>query len=279
MNKFLPKKHLGQNFLIDRNIVDKIISSCDFTRDDVVLEIGPGLGALTLPMAERVKKIIAIETDARLCDRLSRQFQKSSNAKIVHADFLKYDISTLPLNIKVVGNLPYNISSAILGKIFENKKHFVSLFITVQLEFGLRAMAKFNTKDYSAFSCYAQYHAEAQMLFKIKNTCFKPVPKVNSCFLQFKIHKKFILKSRDEKFLFQIIRLAFQQRRKRITNALSSVIQKERLVPILNSLKISSLSRAENLSLENYVDLVNMILSLEKEEKHPFIKLDTLSSE
>ena len=158
-----PKKHLGQNFLTDPNITRKILAACSLTRDDCVLEIGPGLGALTKELVARTRRVIAIETDGRLCGKLRAQIPDET-LDVIHADFLKYDLAFLPLNLKVVGNLPYNIASGIIARILNAGVHFRFLFITVQLEFGRRMLAKPNTKDYSAFSCFVQYFTLGTLL-------------------------------------------------------------------------------------------------------------------
>ncbi len=261
---FIPKKQLGQNFLIDPNITEKILASCSFAPSDIVLEIGPGLGVLTRRIASQVQELIAIETDRRLCEQL-RQAIQSQNVKIIHADFLKYNFAQLPpQKIKVVGNLPYYICSPIIARVLKERKRFSSLFVTVQREFGQRLAAKIDTKAYSAFSCFVQYFAQGKLLFKIKNTCFKPVPKVDSCFLQLDIFSDPPYKAEDEEFLFTMIRQAFQQRRKTIVNALLPLMGREKLYSILDSLRLNPKSRAENLRVKDFVDLANKLIEFRK---------------
>ena len=255
---FVPKKQLGQHFLIDWHVTGKIISACQLKPDDIVLEIGPGLGVLTRKIASLVKKVIAIETDRSLCEELRRE-ATNSNLEVIHADFLKYNFDLLPQKLKVIGNLPYYISSPIVTRLLNDRFFFSSIFITVQLEFGQRLCAKVDTKDYSALSCFVQYFADVKMFFKIKNTAFKPVPKVDSCFIRLIPHEHPPHKANDEGLLFKIIRGAFQQRRKTLPNTLSGFIERERLFPILESLKIDPKSRPENLSVKDFVDLVNAV--------------------
>ena len=254
---FMPKKQLGQNFLIDQNITEKILAGCSFNANDTVLEVGPGFGVLTRKIIPRVKELIAIETDRHLCEQLTNEI-KSPDVKIIHADFLKYDFDQLPSEkIKVIGNLPYYISSLIIARVLNERRRFSTLFATVQWEFAKRLTAKVDTKEYSAFSCFVQYFAKVELLFKIKNTCFKPVPKVDSCFLKLDILPEPLYKADDENILFTIIRRAFQQRRKTIVNSLEFLIKRERLYPILDALKLDPKLRAENLSVNNFVDLAN----------------------
>ena len=255
---FFPKKYLGQHFLIDPQVTEKIISACQLKPDDIVLEIGPGSGVLTRRIAPMAKRVIAIETDQRLCQKLQQETQ-DSNIEVIHADFLKYPFDLLPEKLKVIGNLPYYISSPIIERIINNRRQFESAFITVQLEFGERLCAKVHTKDYSALSCFVQYFADVKMFFKIKSAAFKPVPKVDSCFMRIIPHEKFSIKADDENFLFKIIHQAFQQRRKMLPNTLSGLIERERLYSILESLKIDPKLRPENLSVKDFVELANTI--------------------
>ena len=256
--KFTPRKQLGQNFLIDPNIKYKIVTACELNPGDVVLEIGAGWGALTKEIASKVKQVIAIETDKKLYQALGKTLQDSS-VKLIHADFLKFSLTELPRGVKVIGNLPYYITSPILEKILNHRQYFDSVYITVQKEVGVRMVAAVNTKAYSAFSCFIQYYTQPKMLFKIRNTSFKPVPKVDSCFMSLKIKQNLPLSDAKEKKLFEIIRHAFGQRRKTIMNTLSPLSGKERLGYILRHLNIDPQKRAENLSLADYLELAKTI--------------------
>ncbi|MFH1360129.1 MAG: 16S rRNA (adenine(1518)-N(6)/adenine(1519)-N(6))-dimethyltransferase RsmA [Candidatus Omnitrophota bacterium] len=253
-----PKKQLGQNFLIDQNIARKIIQTCHLQPTDTVLEIGPGRGALTAELLPRVKKVIAIETDRRLIEELRKKFPQD-NLELIHADFLKFDVRSLERNCIAISNLPYYICSPIIAKILDYKEFFSSLFVTVQLEFGNRMKAKINTKDYSAFSLFVQYHADCEMLFKIRNTAFRPRPKVQSCFMQLRMRKKPSLAIKNEFLFWRLIRQAFTQRRKTIVNALSSIISKDKSSVLLALIKVNPHSRPENLSLEDFANLANAI--------------------
>lgn len=254
---YQPKKHLGQNFLHDTRVQQRIVQACELKPDDVVVEIGPGQGALTRLIAPQVKKLICVETDHDLIEALRLSLPA---VEIIHADFLKWDMSGLPDGIKVIGNIPYYISTAIIEKLIADKKKISAAFLTVQLEFGERVVAKSGGKEYGSLTCFAQYYADIRMLFKIKNTCFNPAPKVDSCFLQLMMNPHFDNPARDEEFLFKLIQTAFQQRRKNIVNTLKGLVGKEKLEGALTSLNINLNARPENLTLSNYIDLSNCLV-------------------
>ncbi|MBI4308754.1 MAG: ribosomal RNA small subunit methyltransferase A [Candidatus Omnitrophica bacterium] len=251
-----PKKYLGQNFLIDRRIQQKIIDSCGLNADDMVIEIGPGQGIMTRLIAPRVKRVIAIEKDKDLIAPLEAEFE-NSNVDIVHADFLKWDFKA---KNKVVGNIPYYIATPIVEKLINHRQNITSAYLTVQLEFGRRLAAQAGNKDYGALSCFAQYHADTQALFKIKNTCFQPAPKVDSCFVRMAFSRQSPYHPKDEQMLFRLIRTAFTRRRKTILNALSSMVPKERLTRVLESLKVPPKSRPEELNIQNFVDICDRLV-------------------
>lgn len=256
--RFVPKKSLGQNFLISPHIRDKIIASCDLQKEDTVLEIGPGHGVLTEPISQRVKSVIAVETDKQLADRLKDQF-KNSPVEIIHADILDFPFETLPAPMKIIGNLPYNIATPIIAKVIRHREKFDSFYLTVQLEHGLRMIAVPSTKDYGSLSCFLQYYAQIKKIFNIKNTAFSPPPKIQSCFLRIHFYKEPPFQARDENLLFKIIRQAFQQRRKTILNSLSPMRDKEYLREMFTSLSIDPALRAENVSLSDYVRIANVM--------------------
>jgi len=256
-DRLRPKKQLGQNFLVDQNIVRNIIAACHLQKEDVVLEIGPGLGAMTPHIAQHIQKIIAIETDSRYYTELKNRLTQN-NVELINADFLEFDITSLPRNLKVIANLPYNICSVIIARLLEHKGHFHSLYFTVQLEFGQRMVATPNSKDYSAFSVLIQYHTTAHMLFKIKRTSFKPQPKVDSCFIALDILAQPTYPAANEHLLFNIVRHAFRQRRKTLVNALEQIINKNKLYSILEQLNLGKNVRAENLSIADFVGMANL---------------------
>jgi len=253
---YSPKKNLGQNFLVDKRIQEKIIQACEFKPEDTVVEIGPGQGVLTRLIAPHVKKLICVETDRDLIEPLRASLP--SLVEIIHADFLKWDMGHLPDGTKVIGNIPYYISTPIIEKLIKDRTSISSAFLTVQLEFGQRLTARSGGKDYGSLSCFAQYYADIKMLFKIKNTCFKPAPKVDSCFLNLMMRSQ--VEKTDEEFLFKLIQTAFQQRRKNIVNSLKGLVGKEKLEGALETLGINPNARPENLTLSNYINLSNYLV-------------------
>ncbi|MCX5681337.1 MAG: 16S rRNA (adenine(1518)-N(6)/adenine(1519)-N(6))-dimethyltransferase RsmA [Candidatus Omnitrophica bacterium] len=261
-----PKKSLGQHFLKDANTIDKIIRACNLQPSDNVLEIGPGLGALTEKIAPSVKTLYAVEKDrnlySHLCENISRP-----NTTFDNQDFLAFNFLRVPSPVKVIGNLPYNISSPIIEKLIENRRRISKIFITVQLEFGKRLDANIGTKDYSALTCAIQYYANAKILFKIKNTCFFPAPKVESCFIQLDFKNDIDLKAKAEKIFLSLVRGAFQQRRKQIKNALASFAKQCNIKELLESLSINPESRAENLSVADFVKISNTLFLKSQNEQ------------
>lgn len=254
------KKSLGQNFLVDRNVIGRMIDACALSSEETVLEIGPGTGALTRELSPRVKRLIAIETDGALVKRLADEF-KERNVEIIHADFLKCDLLKIlgKNKVKVVGNLPYYISTPIMARVVENRHLFTEFFLTVQQEFAERIVASPGGKDYSSFSCFNQFYTIPQMLLKIKSSAFKPAPKVDSCFLKLTMRNVPAYPCEDESFLFQVIRTGFSQRRKTLVNALSSMVPKEELIGLLTKAGLAVNVRAEQVGLQTYVSLAEMI--------------------
>lgn len=252
---FVPKKSLGQHFLVNTAVRDRIITACELEKDDIVLEIGPGKGALTSEIAARAGEVFAVEKDDRLARALEERFA-GSNVRVIHADILEYPFEELPSRLKLIGNLPYNIATPILEKILRHRHKFSLCYITVQLEYGARLCARPHTKDYGSLSCFLQYYADAACLFKIKDTAFRPVPKVQSCFMRLEILPRPRRQASDEEALFRVIRTCFQQRRKTIVNALAPIFQRERIRELLEKCQIDPRARPEDLSLEEYIRLI-----------------------
>lgn len=255
---FIPKKSLGQNFLVNSAVAERIVNACHFTPADIVLEIGPGKGALTHELSRQCKSVLAIEKDKILAEQLKEDF-KDSNVQIFNDDILTYPFDKLPDNIKIIGNLPYNIATLIIKKIIDHRSKCRQLYITVQLEYGQRIVAKPNTKSYGSFSCFIQYYMEPKILFKIKPSAFLPIPKVQSCFLRLDLLNKPKHKAEDDNLLFSMIRSCFGQRRKIILNSLAGTISKDKIPHLLETLEINPKLRAENLSLQDYVRISNAV--------------------
>jgi len=249
-----PSKRFGQNFLIDQNIKNKIIESIKLDREDIVLEIGPGLGALTQDLCRKVKKVIAVEKDKRLYDFIKKNIFLD-NLESINKDFLDYEFKNITSKLIVVGNLPYSISSPILNHIINNRGHIKSIYITVQTEFGERLAALPGSKDFSSLSCYAQFYGDPKILFKIPRGVFLPAPEVDSSFLKISFEKQ-IDGSVDQEMLFKIIRSSFEKRRKTILNSLASSgifkSKKDTLI-YLTKAHISPDRRPETISLEEFI--------------------------
>lgn len=259
---FSFSKSLGQNFLIDGNIVKNIVEKSGITDEDIVLEIGPGFGTLTEELALNAKKVIAIEKDNRLMEVLDYTLQNYDNVKIINEDFLKIDLEKIFIEeaegrkLKVVANLPYYITTPILERIIENKKYFSTISVMVQEEVARRVVALPNNKDYGSLTLYLEYNCEKEILMKVPRTVFMPSPNVDSAILYLKlVERDFDV---DEDYLFKFIRSGFTKRRKNIMNSLSKGfvnISKEELKEILSSLELSNNLRAENLSLQDYINI------------------------
>lgn len=259
---FSFSKSLGQNFLIDGNIVKNIVEKSGITKDDIVLEIGPGFGTLTEELALNAKKVISVEKDHRLMEVLDYTLQNYDNVKIINEDFLKTDLEKIFMEeakgqkLKVVANLPYYITTPILERIIENKKYFSTISVMVQEEVARRVVASPNNKDYGSLTLYLEYNCESEILMKVPRTVFMPSPNVDSAILYLKlVDRDFDV---DEDYLFKFIRSGFTKRRKNIMNSLSTGfvdVSKAQLKEILSSLELSGNLRAENLSLEDYINI------------------------
>lgn len=276
-----PKKRLGQNFLIDKNIQRKIIDCLELKSSDIVLEIGAGSGELTRLIAGRVYKTYALEIDSDLCLLLENNLKDYSNIEVINQDILNFnlkkrlgrikrrinpvrDTANLSDNaivsngVKVVGNIPYYISSPIVEYLIKFRDKINVIFITVQKEFARRMTSAAGSKLYSAFSCFTQYYFEPKIVLNIKKTCFFPVPKVDSCLIRLKIRPRPPVEPKDEKLFFKIIRTAFNYRRKTLRNSLATIISRQRLERFFNKYGIDSNTRPELLSLQDFANLSNV---------------------
>jgi 16S rRNA (adenine1518-N6/adenine1519-N6)-dimethyltransferase len=240
----------GQNFLIDKNIVHKIAESADLGSHDHVVEIGPGKGILTTELVSRAQTVTAVELDRDLAAALTAQFSSSASVHIVDCDFLTWQLPEQPY--KVVANLPYYLSTAILAQLLPSP-HWISAVVMVQKEVGDRIAAVPDTKEYGFFSLFCQYYATVKILFKVAPGCFSPQPKVDSVVLRFDNRRP----AAPDPKLFPVIRLAFQQRRKTILNTLSNGLHspKESVSAALKDAAINPMSRPENLTFEDFQNL------------------------
>ena len=222
------QKKYGQNFLIDANILDKIIDSAEITREDCVVEIGPGIGTMTQYLAENAREVIAVEIDKNLIPILEETLKGYENVSIVNEDILKVDLNRLVKErnegkpIKVVANLPYYITTPIIMGLFESRVPLSSITIMVQKEVADRMQVGPGTKDYGALSLAVQYYARPEIMLNVPPTCFMPRPNVGSAVIRLTRFEEPPVKTDDERKMFSIIRAAFNQRRKTLVNALAN---------------------------------------------------------
>jgi 16S rRNA (adenine1518-N6/adenine1519-N6)-dimethyltransferase len=252
----MPKKHLGQNFLSDPSILIRIISAADLSSEDTIVEIGPGPGRMTRMLAERVKRLIAIELDHGLYQKLAGDFIAYRNVEIVHGDVLQFPFEALDV-FKVVANIPYYITTPIIFRLLDAKQNLRSMTLTIQKEVAQRIVAAPGSKDYGVLSISTQFHTEPELKFIIPKEVFRPVPKVDSAVIHMTIRREPPVSVRDEKLLFSIIRMAFSQRRKTLSNSLKSFGQD--IKSILSTAGIDPRRRPETLSIEDFARLSDLI--------------------
>lgn len=257
------RKKYGQNFLIDRNIVDKIMKVASIKQDDTVVEIGPGLGALTFELSKRAKRVIAYEIDAGLAGYLQEELRSSDNVLVVQKDFLEVELD-VPESIKVISNLPYYITTPILFQLLESKQDIDSIVVMMQKEVAERLVAKPRTKQYNALSVILQFLAEVKIEFHVPKTCFYPVPDVDSSIIQIKIKpERHEISAAD---FIAFVKNAFHQRRKTLLNNVASAyhLKKPFIEVMLEETKHSPSVRAEELSLEQFIELYEYIKKAER---------------
>ena len=256
-------KYRGQNFLVDENLQTEIINLVSIGRNDQVIEIGPGLGALTESIAQGAREVIAIEKDRGLHRVLKKKLSEYKNLKIIHQDILKTDLARL-INgkAKVVGNLPYYITTPIIGLLLEKYHRKISqIFITVQYEVGKRLVAQKDSKDYSSLSVLTQYYTDPKILLNLAKRAFYPQPRVNSVFLKLEMLKNPRVSVKSQAQFFKIVHACFQQRRKTIINPLSHKLKdvaKDKIKSFLVESGIDPKARAENLSLDEFAKIENI---------------------
>jgi len=255
-----PKKSLGQNFLTDKNLQAKIIAACGFTKQDIILEIGAGSGALTRLIAKEAGELYSLEIDSRLIGELREEFKSEPSVKIIHADILKTNLGELlgspGSGVKVFGNIPYYITTPIIERLLEYRGLISQIFLTVQKEFAERMIAKPGSKTYGSLSCFVQYYTLPEMLFIIKRNSFFPSPKVDSCFLRMDVKKELPLGPQQEKLFFKVVRAAFNQRRKTLRNSLKGHFPQEKVEEFLLHSAAGKNARPEQLSLQDFISLI-----------------------
>ena len=259
-HNFKPKKFLGQNFIIDKNIVSKLTDAMNISPNDIVLEIGPGFGQMTGAIYDKAKKVYVVEKDRLLAAILKDDaFKDDKKITVIEGDILKYDIPKECT--KVVGNLPYYITTPIIEKVLLDSKA-LDMYFMVQKEYGARLIGKPGTKDYSSLTCFINYFCEVETIAAVTKDCFYPTPKVDSTFLRIKRLKIPRVKVSDEKLFFDIIHTCFQHRRKTVKASLSRFfdrVKKEDVQNILEEASIKPMARPEELAIEDFQRITNIL--------------------
>lgn len=263
------QKKFGQNFLIDEHVLDKIIRAAEITKDDYVLEIGPGIGTMTQYLACAAREVTAVEIDRALIPILEDTLKEYDNVSIINEDILKVDIAALAKEknggrpIKVVANLPYYITTPIIMGLFESHVPLESITVMVQKEVADRMQVGPGTKDYGALSLAVQYYAEPYIVANVPPNCFMPRPAVASAVIRLTRHQKPPVEVMDEKLMFRLIRASFNQRRKTLANGLKNSgelnLSKEVITAAIEKLGKGSSVRGEALDLEEFARLTNII--------------------
>ncbi len=264
---FVFQKRFGQNFLIDTHVLDKIIDAAHITKEDFVLEIGPGIGTMTQYLAEAAGEVTAVEIDGALIPILRDTLKDWDNVNIIHGDILRTDLNALVVEknqgkpIKVVANLPYYITTPIIMSLFENQIPLESITIMVQKEVAQRMQTGPGSKDYGALSLAVQYYAKPEIVAAVPPNCFIPRPKVGSAVIRLTRHENPPVKVFDEGLMFILIRASFNQRRKTLVNGLKNSPElhftKEEIESALEECGLPLNIRGESLTLEQFADLSN----------------------
>ena len=265
--QFAFQKRFGQNFLIDAHVLEKIVSAAGITKDDCVLEIGPGIGTMTQYLAESAGQVIAVEIDTNLLPILTDTLKEYSNVKVINQDILKVDINELVKEynngrpIKVVANLPYYITTPIIMGLFESNVPIDNITVMVQKEVADRMQVGPGSKDYGALSLAVQYYASPYIVANVPPNCFIPRPNVGSAVIRLTRYKEPPVQVNDPKLMFKLIRASFNQRRKTLQNGLNNSpeisFSKEEITKAIESLGVSPSVRGEALSLEQFAQLAN----------------------
>ena len=272
--EFMFQKKFGQNFLIDPHVLEKIVEAAGVTKDDFVLEIGPGIGTMTQYLCENAREVTAVEIDTNLIPILEDTLSAYDNVTVINQDILKLDIAKLAMErnggkpIKVVANLPYYITTPIIMGLFESHVPIDSITVMVQKEVADRMQVGPGTKDYGALSLAVQFYAKPQIVANVPPNCFMPRPNVGSAVIRLTRHEEVPVQVDDEKLMFHIIRASFNQRRKTLANGLSNAPQvhlsKEEIQECIAELGEPLTIRGEALTLEQFAALSNIIGNRQK---------------
>ena len=271
------QKKFGQNFLIDAHVLEKIMDAAEITKEDCVLEIGPGIGTMTQYLAERAKKVIAVEIDNNLIPILKETLGAYDNVRVINEDILKLDIETLVKEenqgkpIKVVANLPYYITTPIIMGLFEQHVPLENITVMVQKEVADRMPVGPGTKDYGALSLAVQYYAKPYIVANVPPNCFIPRPNVASAVIRLTRYQDPPVKVQNEKLMFQLIRASFNQRRKTLVNGIGNApdvpFTKEQTAKALEQMGFSATIRGEALNLEEFARLSDVLSTLVEAEE------------
>ncbi len=266
---FVFQKKYGQNFLIDPHVLDKIIRAAKITKEDMVLEVGPGIGTMTQYLAEAARKVVAVEIDEKLIPILSETLKNYSNIMIINDDILKVDISGLAKQyndgrpIKVVANLPYYITTPIIMGLFESNAPVDNIIVMVQKEVADRMQTGPGSKNYGALSLAVQYYAEPYIVANVPPNCFIPRPNVGSAVIRLSRYPEPPVRVQDPALMFRLIRASFKQRRKTLQNSLANASElsftKDQLVSAIEALGVPAAVRGEALTLQQFAQLANAL--------------------
>ncbi len=256
--RLIAKKSLGQHFLTDRPALRRIVALAGVCAQDTVIEIGPGKGDLTKLLLQHARKVIAVELDQRMVVLLRREFAGNDRLTLVHRDILETDLAHLAADagkVKVVANIPYYITTPIIERIIASRSVVAAAYLTVQKEFAQRMAAPAGSRTYGAFSCFVQYYCAVRIATVIARGCFSPAPKVDSALIELIPHAHLPLDAAGEARLFQVIRAAFQQRRKTLRNSLRGRVSADQLARFLDGKKMGPGVRPEQLTLIDFIAL------------------------
>ena len=265
------RREFGQNFLINKNVPESIADNCANREDCMVLEIGPGIGCLTAELAKRYKKVVAVEIDKGLIPVLAKTLAEYDNVTVINNDVMKLDLAALVeeysegMEVCVCANLPYYITTPILMRLLESGVDFSSITIMIQAEVASRLTAKAGSDDYGAITAVLAYYGVAEKLFSVPAHCFMPAPKVNSAVIKINLYKEKKYNPKNEKLFFSVIKAAFEQRRKTLTNAIHSKYpdySKEEIQNLLVSLGYTPTVRGETLSTEEFIRLSDALYEI-----------------
>lgn len=265
--KISADKSLGQNFLVSDEVVEGIVESANINKEDIIIEIGPGLGVLTNLLLEKSDDVIAVELDNRMVEIISDRFKEKTNLTVIHEDILKVDLKELLNNrkksenskVKVVANLPYYISTPIIMKLLEQNQIIDEIIVMVQKEVGQRLTAKTGTRVAGAITYAVEFYSDATASINVPKESFVPSPKVESAVIKLKIKSK--TQNVNKEMLFKVIKTAFSQRRKTLSNALvnGGIVEKNKLEEVLEKAGLEKNVRGENLTLEDFIKLCENI--------------------